>query len=311
MMKPKAWFKTKLVRLIPIRKKIPFGYENGLRLGGLAQFDMMAKTLQAEWKALKKQEKEALKGLDNPMAMMKAFNKPNPLDYRARKRHKAVTGRPNCVNYATKLKERMAQMAEKDPSFIEEGKAPMSIFAKAEMDVRHDEQMAKLEALRKHGYKWCWLSSHADCSDRCAPWQGKLVDINGLSDLPSHRMGYKKGGYEVYSLRSIMDETDKYGYKNNIIVGFNCRHRLIPYHEGSVPPKKFSHRVMSKERKINAELRAMEREIRATKRQSAMYNEFDGRTASMLSKKAEALTKAYKKYASENGYEWHAYRLEV
>lgn len=310
-MKPKAYFKLQLAKTILPLREIPFGYRYGLKMGAMGQWNLLAKPMQDEWKALKKSDRKALQGINTPKAFLKAFQTPNPLNYLAKKRHKAVTGSPNCVNYATKLRERIENMSKRDPFYYEDGKKPLNAFAKAEMDVRYEAQMEKLEALRKHGYKYCWLSTHADCSDRCAPWQGKLVDINGRSALPSFKMGFKKDGYEVYALRSIMEQVDKYGYKNNIIVGFNCRHHLIPYMKGSVPPKKFSKRVMSKERQINATLRAMEREIRSMKRKSAMYNEFDGKTSMALAKKAEELTKAYKKYASDNGYEWHAYRLEV
>lgn len=311
-MKPKAYFKLRLAKeMRALEKEFPSGYASGLKLSANIQWNMLAKPMQEEWEALKKSDKKALEGIKTPKSLLKAFQKPNPLDYRARKRHKAVTGSPNCDAYATKLKARMETLSKRDAVYYEDGKRPISAFAKAEMDLRHEEQLRKLDALRKRGYKYCWLSTHADCSDRCAPWQGKLVDINGRSSLPSFRMGFKKDGYEVYALQSIIDQVDAYGYKNNILVGFNCRHHLIPYHKGSVPPKRFSKRVMSEERAVNANLRAMEREIRATKRKSAMYNEFDGKTSLALAKKAEELTKAYKKYAMENGYEWHAYRLEA
>ena len=270
--------------------------------------------LLTDFRKLKNGEDKALlQDISKPRELMNALNMPKPsiLEYKKRKAWKAVHVSPNCQAYATKLIERVGKMAKKDPIACGEGKRPISAFAKAEMDLRHEEQEKKLEALVKHGYRLCWLSSHADCSPRCAPWQGKLVDIVHYSDLPSKRMPYKKDGNAVYSLKSIMEQEDRNGYRNNIISGFNCRHHLIPYASGSKPPKPTSEKERKIQYEIEQRLREMERNIRQAKRNSLLYNEIDKKRSQAFAKEAESLTREYKAYASENGYRWHNYRLEV
>lgn len=259
-----------------------------------------------------KASKQALMGVETPRQLMDLLiHKPSPLEYAKRMRYNALRGQPNVKAYASKLFERIDQMCLKDPVSNPEGKRPMSAFAKAELDLRHEEQMTKLDKLIKHGYRLCWLSSHADCSPRCAPWQGKLVDIVHESPLPSHRMNYKKDGYTVYSLKSIMEETDKYGYHNTIIHGFNCRHHLIPYSKGSKPPKHVSEAERKEEYEISQRLREYERKIRELKRKALLYNEADKKRAQAFAKEAEALTREYIAYAKAHGFHWHKYRLEV
>ena len=259
-----------------------------------------------------KESKQALIGIETPRELVTLLeNKPNVFEYAKRRRYEKVHGQPNCEAYANKLNERLNAMAFRDPSSVSEGKRPMSAFAKAELDLRHEEQMTKLDKLVAHGYRLCWLSSHADCSPRCAPWQGKLVDIVHKSDLPSKRMPYKKDGNVVYSLKSIMEETDKYGYHNTIINGFNCRHHLIPYAKGSKPPKHESEAERKREYAISQTLRDYERKIRELKRKALLYNETDKKRAKAFAKEAEELTKEYKAFAEAHGYQWHKYRLEV
>ena len=289
-------------------------YINGLKITAEISTKTLYIDVISDFLRLKseKTSKIALSGIETPRELIDTLNnKPRVFEYAKRKRYNAVHGSPNCEAYAKKLEERINKMCLKDPISSSEGKRPMSAFAKAELDLRHEEQVTKLDNLIKHGYRLCWLSSHADCSPRCARWQGKLVDIVHESDLPSHRMNYKKDGYVVYSLKSIMAETDRYGYHNTIINGFNCRHHLIPYSKGSKPPKHVSEEERKREYEISQRLRGYESKIRELKRKALLYNETDKKRAKAFAKEAEALTREYIAYAKANGYRWHKYRLEV
>lgn len=288
-------------------------------LGAKTTAEIALKTLYKpivdDFNALKKGKatKALLSDIDTPFDLMDAMSapKPNPNNYSDSLKWKSLHGSPNCKAYASKLRERVDAICDKDAIAVEQGKRPLSAYAKAELDLRHEEQMTKLDALVKKGYRLCWLSSHADCSPRCAPWQGKLVDIVHESPLPSKRMPYKKDGNTVYSLKSIMAETDRYGYHNTIINGFNCRHHLIPYAEGSKTPKPVPEKDRRREYRISQRLREYEREIRSLKRKALLYNEFDKKRSEALALEAKALTAEYKKYAVEHGFKWHRYRLEV
>lgn len=288
-------------------------YVNGARVTAEIALRDVYKPITEDFLALKKgkETKEALVGVNTPKDMLDLLHSKKPKGYAEAKKWEKLHGQPNCDAYAKKLNERIDAVGGKDAIATSMGKRPLSVYAKAELDLRHEEQMAKLDALAKRGYRLCWLSSHADCSPRCAPWQGKLVDIVHESPLPSKRMPYKKDGNTVYSLKSIMAETDAYGYHNTIINGFNCRHHLIPYAEGSKPPKQVPERERKRQYAISQRLRAMEREIRSLKRKALLYNEVDKKRAEALATSAKALTEEYKAYAKANGFKWHKYRLEV
>ena len=320
-MRPRGELAYKLDSIVTgFRDRIPKwvidyqSYVRGLKLTAEIATKTLFQAVVGDFIRLKngKISKSALLGVETPRELMDLLtHKPSILEYAKRKRYNALQGQPNIEAYAKKLFERIDQMSLKDPVSNPEGKRPMSAFAKAELDLRHEEQMTKLDKLIKHGYRLCWLSSHADCSPRCAPWQGKLVDIVHESPLPSHRMNYKKDGYTVYSLKSIMSETDKYGYHNTIINGFNCRHHLIPYAKGSKPPRHVPEKERQEEYEISQRLREYERQIRELKRKALLYNEIDKKRAQAFAKQAEDLTREYIAYAKAHGYRWHKYRLEV
>lgn len=288
-------------------------YVRGARVTADIALETLYKPVVSDFTALKKNKatKPLLTGVDTPKELLDLVNGDKPKGYVASLKWKNLHGEPNCKAYASKLAKRVDAICDKDAIAVEEGKTPLSAFAKAELDLRHEEQVNKLDALVKKGYRLCWLSSHADCSPRCAPWQGKLVDIIHESPLPSHRMPYKKDGVQVYSLKSIMSETDKYGYHNTIINGFNCRHHLIPYAEGSKPPKQVPERERRREYAISQRLREYERKIRSLKRKALLYNGFDKKRSEAFATEAKALTAEYKKFAKEKGFKWHNYRLEV
>ena len=157
-------------------------------------------------------------------------------------------GYPNVVNYPTEVKLKLNQLAQQPMVTREPGKKPITLWQKAELDVRYESNMQDIQDLRVQGVNYAWLSSHPNCSKRCAAWQGKLVALEGHAPSPqtvvdhksfnytkSRYFMHKVDGIPVYSLSDIMATVDdKYGYHNNIISGFNCRHHLIPYTPGSV-----------------------------------------------------------------------------
>lgn len=320
-MKPKGELKAKLDSIVSyVANNTPSwvidyrGYIKGAQLTTEIASKALYEGTLKPFIALKKSKatKPLLGDINTPRELMETLShKPSVVEYKKRKAWNKIHGEPNCNAYATKLRQHIEAMAKRDPTSVGDNTKPMNAFAKAELDLRHEAQMDKLDALREHGYRLCWLSSHADCSPRCAKWQGKLVDINNKSDLPSKRMPYKKDGYVVYSLPSIMEETDKNGYNNTIINGFNCRHHLIPYSQGSKPPKHIDERKRKQEYEIEQNLREYERKVRDLKRQSIMYNEIDKKRAQAFANEATSLTREYKSYARENGYQWHNYRTEV
>ena len=214
-------------------------------------------------------------------------------------------------DYPKQISNFINQMANEPFTTSEEGKKPISIWQKAELDIRHQKQMEMLEGLRTEGVEYAWISSHPDCSKRCEKWQGKLMNISkdAHSELSGFRMKERVDGNTVYCLQEIMDQVDKYGYHNNIICGFNCRHHLIKYIPHSVPPKEYSSIDIKRMRDINSKIKEQERAIRLANQQSALYNGINDRKSAEFKRKADKMTIQYKSYCERNGFQWEQYRI--
>lgn len=97
----------------------------------------------------------------------------------------------------------------------------------AEMEVRYQGHKDEIEELKASGEKLVLCSTHADCSERCAPYQGRLYSLDGTSGEID---GIKYVPLE-YATNNPRDRyTTKAGrtYQNGLL-GFNCRHKLTPY----------------------------------------------------------------------------------
>lgn len=221
-------------------------------------------------------------------------------------------GSPNVVWYDRELKKTMQKLAEDPTVTYEPGKKPISLWQKAELETRYQHQMKMLDDLREQGVEYAWTSSHPNCSKRCAPWQGKLMSLNEGSMNPSTFVVGKMDGHTVYSLQDIMAQVDKYGYNNNIICGFNCRHRLIPYKPGTRAPEKYTRDEIEKERKIEAQIREMERKIRNLKTKEILCLKIgDSKGAKKYKAEWKSLFARYKAFCEHHGYAWYDYRCNV
>ena len=218
---------------------------------------------------------------------------------------------PYIRDYEKQVFKRMDQFAEMPMTTYEPGKKPISLWQKAELDVRYNKQMEMLGQLLDTGVELAYISSHADCSKRCEKWQGKLVSLTKHATMSGFRVG-KVNGQWVYSLPDIMAQTDKYGYHNNIICGFNCRHKLFAYHEGKEPPRKYTKEEVAKQRQIEENIRRMERNIRLQKTRLVFYNEVgEKKIVKQLENNVKILTDQYKRYCERNGYAWFNYRINI
>lgn len=231
-------------------------------------------------------------------------------------------GYPNVLNYPQEIKSRLNGLAKTVTVASEPGKKPISVWQKAEIDLRYENQVNMIDKLKNSGVKLAWISTHPDCSKRCQAWQGCLVSLdmhakNPQKSVKNYRYNKssflvgKVDGINVYSLPDIQDVETGYGYKNNVITGFNCRHKLREYTAGSVAPQEFSASEIKEQREINQNLRAMERKIRYLKQQAILYNSIDKQKAQFYKRQAQKLTEQYKQYANKNGYSWYQWRIEA
>ena len=214
-------------------------------------------------------------------------------------------------NYPKQLSEYIEKLSNETITTVEPGKKGISLWQKAELDIRYEKQMKMIEELKANGEDLCWISSHPDCSKRCEKWQGKLVSLTLPSRLSDFRV-MKVDGHWVYSLTDIMAQKDKYGYNNNIICGFNCTHYLKPYTPGSSAPKQYDSVDIDRMRKVNTDLRAIERRIRFYKEQEQIALTQNNRVEGIKARnKARILTKIYEDTCNKYGFAQQLYRIKI
>lgn len=234
-------------------------------------------------------------------------------------------GSPNVTDYPRVLRQTIHELSNFQVVTQEEGKKPINLWQKAELDTRYEGQMKMLDDLKAEGVELAYISTHPNCSKRCENWQGVLVDLNKYATAPQYSAD-KKGihyrrssfivgkadGKNVYSLPSIMECVDIYGYNNNIICGFNCRHRLYKYRPGEFAPKSYSAEDIAKQRDIEIKIREMERKIRLFKTNERLYNKSgDKVTAKKYRASWQSLETYYKKFCEKNGYAYQPYRIKI
>jgi hypothetical protein len=98
-------------------------------------------------------------------------------------------------------------------------------------------------------------------------------------------------------------------YKNGLL-GFNCRHRLMPYMSG-VKPEVIRKEVQQAQYAINQKQRALERQVRYCRLQAQLYSNVDKSSAAEAKLKAKALTAQYKAFCQENSRAFYPERLAI
>nr|DAI57253.1 MAG TPA: minor capsid protein [Caudoviricetes sp.] len=219
-------------------------------------------------------------------------------------------GIPNGIyakDYMRKVNEVYTRLAKDDALDPDDISGRNSMRNRAEMEVRNDFHQDEIQSLKDKGAKLVVCSTHADCSDRCFKWQGRVYSLDGTS-------GKTADGHAYVPLETATDVyyTTKAGktYKNGLL-GFNCRHRLYEYVPGMGIPK-VSKAEQKKENKINTRQREMERNIREWRMREDL-NKAAGNTqatAEAQKKAAEAYAR-YKKFSLENGRAYYPDRVKI
>lgn len=174
----------------------------------------------------------------------------------------------------------------------------------AECRVRWETNMSDVAAMKASGVRLVWITSHADCSKRCEPWQGRLYSTDGT-------YGFEDGiAFEPLENAMLGEKHDG----NGIISGYNCRHRLLPYKKYSVPPNEYSQAEIAKERKVDQRQRSMETAIRKKKQEAFIAQAVDGiksKDAKKLFAEAREMEERYRKFSKDNGRAAYIWRTRV
>ena len=135
-----------------------------------------------------------------------------------------------------------------------------SLRNRAEFEVRRQGQNDQIADFIARGVKLVICSTHADCSVRCAKYQGRVYSLDGTYGTTDDGRPY------VPIEDAINNPIDRYVTKagrvwQNGLFGFNCRHFLVEYKSGYRFPKPNAE-LERKERAITETQRRLERNVR-------------------------------------------------
>lgn len=178
----------------------------------------------------------------------------------------------------------------------------------AEMEVRYQEHRDNVQSLRDSGAKLVICSAHADCSDRCKPYQGRVYSLDGSRGKTTDGKPY------VPLEEATQNPADRYTTKagrvyQNGLLGFNCRHKLYEFHGQAAPF--VSETVREREYAITKRQRQLEREVRAAKTEALMHKGMDNQYASAMQKRAKELYKKYISFCQENKRAYYPMRVAI
>lgn len=175
----------------------------------------------------------------------------------------------------------------------------------AEMEVRYNDHLEAIERFKADGVRLVVASAHADCSDRCAKWQGRVYSLDGT-------YGVTPEGHRYVPLEVATDiyYTTKAGrrYKNGLL-GFNCRHKLEEY-KGELLPT-----VSAEERKreyaITVRQREMERAVRKKRVEALMLKDINEVGYKQAQAESKRLYTAYKNFCHSNDRAYYPMRVAI
>ena len=220
-----------------------------------------------------------------------AYNRAIPLELFAKDYMKMIKER---VDYLTKIEAK------------EDYTSRVNLRNIAEMQIRQERHEQEIGDLIASGVELVWIVPHANCSERCEPWQGKLYSLN-------HTYGTIDGiSYEPLENATDIYERTKSGkvYKNGCISGFNCIHILVPYKKGNKPIE-IPRQVIDKQREISTKQRYFERGVREWKEKALLYKAIDKKLYDFARVKAKQWNERYMEYSKKNDVAYYPSRTDI
>lgn len=209
------------------------------------------------------------------------------------------------VDYYKKLRKEVISVAE---VAIKEGtqKSALSLRSLVELSLRKQYHDDSLQTFRDAGVKLVWVSTHADASERCSPWQGRLYSLDSTR-------GTQDGNpfIPIEKATDIFSTTKKGRIFKNGLFGFNCRHYMIQYSYGSTSPLDYGDDEIKKERKITAKQRSMERQIFKLKHKAILLKDIDPEESGRLRKEAAQKKKEYIEFSESNSHAYYPDRISI
>lgn len=209
--------------------------------------------------------------------------------------------------YVKPALDRLAEQFPLDPDDIRsEEQYRNSLRNRAEMEVRYQAHFDNIEELRAAGHKLVIASTHADCSERCRDWQGRVYSLDGTTGITDDGRHYLpiENATDIYY-------TTKAGktYKNGLL-GFNCRHYLVPYRSGYRFPRPNPNEE-ARQYAITQKQRELERNVRAWRTRAIEYKGKDRNSYLKARKKAIEWNNIYIKYSQEHRRAYYPSRTKI
>lgn len=203
-------------------------------------------------------------------------------------------------DYTKRIKEVMDELATQK---LSDGKT--SLRNSAEIKVRYEVINEDLQKLKDKGTKFVISSAHANASERCQWWQGKIFEID--IDIATREMGQYGGTKPKQTIKGYIDGKPYYSLKEaceNGFLSFNCQHRLIAYYKG-IHIQQYDIVKVEKRRNISQTQRGMERQIRDLRTRLVLAT--DEQEEKVLRKRIKSQKEKYAKFCETNGvprYDW-------
>lgn len=252
--------------------------------------------LKAQKTAIPKQVEEVLKAI--PKQRELSVYTPS-LDAQAYNR--ATPNAMYNLDYEKEIQKRINEIA--DMTAKTDYASRYSLRASVELQVREEHNQKQIQDLKNKGERLAWIDTHANCSERCQPLQGRLYSLDGTSGI--------EDGIEYQPLETATEIYDKYGYKNGCLSGFNCRHRLLSYKKG-FRPIEIPESVMKAQRELERQQRYMERTIRRYESRALMSRtENQTKAYKHYKELVKKWTKRYEDFSRKNKIPFYPSRLDI
>lgn len=210
------------------------------------------------------------------------------------------------IDRVDKALDEIVQEQAKDTEDITERN---SLRNKAEMLVRkqrHDEEIADFKA---KGTKLVVCSVHADCSDRCKNYQGKIYSLDSTYGKTADGRSYEPLENATNNPKDRYTTKKGITYQNGLF-GFNCRHKLFEFNDGMVIPY-VSEETRKREDAITRQQRALEREVIHFRELALTLKGIDEKGYKMARQQAIESMREYKEFCEKNNRPYYLDRVKI
>ena len=207
-------------------------------------------------------------------------------------------------NYPERVEQAMDELAQQHLTLDK-----YSLRNKAEIKVRYDVINEDLQRLKDKGTKFVVSSAHANASERCQWWQGKIFEID--IDIATREMGQYDGVKPKQTIKGYIDGKPYYSLKEaceNGFLSYNCQHRLIAYYKG-IHLQTYDFVKVEQRRNISQKQRYLERQIRylRTRLELAVTDE----EKKIYRQQVKQLKSDYAQFCSDNNVPRYDWRTQI